>query len=140
MENLNNQHMDTQKVKQTRRHYRWSEVQKMKELIRTGFSLKEIAEAYHEEFGVPLENFRQKLYSLSKTTKKKRKIDGDPKTVIGTTMVKGRNSSSKLTQTDVLVEEAPSLPSIVEVPVNYGPKTYVPKNIEFFEDRIVIHL
>lgn len=138
MENLNNQHMNTQKVKQTRRHYRWSEVQKMKELIRTGFSLKEIAEAYHEEFDVPLENFRQKLYSLSKATRKKRKIDGNPETVIGTTMVKGRNSSSKSTQTAVLEEEAS--PSVVEVPVNYGPKTYVPKNIEFFEDRIVIHL
>ncbi len=67
--------------------YRSSEIKKMKELLRTGFKVSEIAPAYHKDFGVSLASFRYKLYQLAKVTRKKRGGDfiikpfSDPKNV-----------------------------------------------------------
>lgn len=62
------------KVKDFR--YSQLEVQRMKELIRTGKPILQIAQDEHKNFGARKGGFLQKLYKVSKSTRKIRKWEG----------------------------------------------------------------
>jgi hypothetical protein len=101
--------------------YRPSEILKMKELLRTGERVSKLAPAHYKEFGVSFESFKSKLYQIAKVTRIKGKrstIDKNvPKTVVELTLPEQENNK--------IVRKFK------------GKK--LPKNIEFFEDRMIIH-
>lgn len=65
------------KVKEFR--YSQLEVQRMKELIRTGKPILQIAQEEYKNFGARKNGFLQKLYKVSKSTRKIRKWEGPQK-------------------------------------------------------------
>ena len=101
--------------------YRPSEILKMKELLCTGERVSKLAPAHYKEFGVSFESFKSKLYQIAKVTRIKGKrstIDKNvPKTVVELTLPEQENNK--------IVRKFK------------GKK--LPKNIEFFEDRMIIH-
>lgn len=60
--------------------YTTEDIQRMKELIRTGQPLRQIAQREHANFGTSMGAFYGKLLSVSKTTRKIRRWEG-PKRV-----------------------------------------------------------
>lgn len=77
------------------KEFRYSqlEVQRMKELIRTGKPILQIAQEEYKNFGARKGGFLQKLYKVSKCTRKIRKWEG-PKKVRNTK--KKENNLSEL--------------------------------------------
>ncbi len=61
-------------------HYNYKDIKGMKELIRTGRPLLQIAREEHERYGATLAGFYAKLQKLAKTTTKIRKWEGPKKT------------------------------------------------------------
>ena len=60
--------------------YDYKDIKTMKELIRTGRPLLQIAREEHENYNATLPGFYAKLHKLSKTTNKIRKWEGPKKT------------------------------------------------------------
>ncbi len=56
--------------------YNYKDIKAMKELIRTGKPLLQIAREEHEKYSAPLGGFYTKLQKLAKSTTKIRKWDG----------------------------------------------------------------
>lgn len=67
----------------TKNHfYDYKEIKSMKELIRTGRPLLQIAREEHKNYGAPLPGFYAKLQKLAKTTNKIKKWDGPRRTYL----------------------------------------------------------
>jgi hypothetical protein len=114
--------MKTIKTTNMKNHsYRPSEILKMKELLRTGERVSRLAPAHYKEFGVSFQSFRNKLYKVAKVTKSRRKQltanENVPKTVVELTLPEQENNKI----------------------VRKFKDNKLPKNIEFFEDRMIIH-
>ena len=98
--------------------YRPLEILKMKELLCTGERVSKLAPAHYKEFGVSFESFKNKLYQVTRIKGKRLITDENvPKTVVELTIPEQENNK--------IVRKFK------------GKK--LPNNIEFFENRMIIH-